>query len=354
MNKSIKKETIKQTIEKDYKKYFLPTIFVISIIIGFFLLKPYLLTIITSVFLAYLFQPLTEKIDSKIKKRWLTSLIICTIIMFIVIIPLILMTKVLASESIQVYNNAQDFLLTKQNSTNEITSNLNEKLGINLKLDELILSGVNYIMTSTKEMLSSIPKMIIKFFMMLFLLYYLIKDFERFKGRIRKYIPINQTEKSEIIEEIEIVTKAVVYGTILTAIIQGIIAMIGFSIFGVNSPIFWGFILIIAALIPIPGSAIIWGPISIIMITKGIILQNPIIIGKGIGLLIYGILLISTIDNIIKPKLIGNKVNMHPALIFLGVLGGINMFGMIGIIFGPIIFGIIITLMKEYSEKYGI
>jgi len=135
---------------------------------------------------------------------------------------------------------------------------------------------------------------------------------------------------------------------------QGVIGAIGFIIFGVGSPIFWGMMMAIFALIPFLGTAIIWVPASLILLIKGFLSNNGWMIGKGIGLFLYGLLIVSTLDNIIKPKLIGHKGKIHPAVVLLGILGGLNLFGFIGIFIGPIILAVFIALSKVYSDEYGI
>lgn len=345
---------MKNIIEEDYKKYFLIGILIISLFLGFLIIKPFIIPILTAIFLAYAFQPLSKKINEKIKKDWASSLIICLMIILVIIIPLILTIQALTTQSISVYSETQNYLNSQDTGLKDLNTAINDKSGINLDLQSIILTSVNFFIEKTKYVISSLPNLFLKFFVMLFLLYYLLKDWDKLVLKTRKYIPLKKDNKDKIINEIDNVTKAVIYGTLMTAVIQGILATIAYFVVGINSPLFWGSITIIAALIPFGGTAIIWLPASIILIMKGIFLHTPSLIVKGIGLLIYGILLVSTIDNFIKPKLIGNKVHMHPALVLLGVIGGISVFGFIGIIFGPLIFGLITTIFEVYSEHDGI
>lgn len=345
---------MKNIIEEDYKKYFLIGILIISLFLGFLIIRPFIIPIVTAIFLAYAFQPLSKKINEKIKKDWITALIICLMIILVIIIPLILTIQALTSQSISVYTQTQDYLNSQETGFKDFNTVINDKSGMNLDLQSVILTSVNFFIEKTKYVVSSLPKLFLKFFVMLFLLYYLLKDWDSLVLKTKKYIPLKKENKDKIINEVDNVTKAVIYGTLMTALIQGILATIAYFIVGINSPLFWGFITIIAALIPFGGTAIIWGPASIILIAKGAVLHTPSLIIKGIGLIIYGILLVSTIDNLIKPKLIGNKVHMHPALVLLGVIGGISVFGFIGIIFGPLIFGLITTIFEVYSEHDGI
>ena len=144
---------------------------------------------------------------------------------------------------------------------------------------------------------------------------------------------------------------AVIYGSIIIAIIQGTLGGIGFAIFGVPSPLLWGVVMIFASLIPYIGSSIIWFPAALMLIFNGYFNSeiNPII--KGILLILYGILIVGTADNILKPKIIGDKGGLHPVLVLLGVVGGLSFLGFIGMFVGPIILAMLVVFIKIYEEE---
>ena len=138
---------------------------------------------------------------------------------------------------------------------------------------------------------------------------------------------------------------ATIYGVIITAIIQGIIGTIGLLIFGVQNPILWGMVMIILAMLPFVGAGLVWFPAAIIKIAGGDLFN-------GFGLLFYGLFIVSTIDNMIRPKLIGARANIHPVVILLGVLGGLAVFGLMGLIIGPLCLSILMVFIDFYvSEK---
>ena len=146
-------------------------------------------------------------------------------------------------------------------------------------------------------------------------------------------------------------TSAVIYGSLIIAIIQGMLGGIGFWVVGLPSPLIWAIVMIFAALIPYIGSSIIWFPAALILIFSGYVDSEPILIIKGAGLILYGTFIIGLIDNILKPKIIGDKGGLHPVLVLLGVIGGLNLLGFIGIIIGPIILAMLVTFIKIYEEE---
>ena len=144
---------------------------------------------------------------------------------------------------------------------------------------------------------------------------------------------------------------AVIYGSLIIAIAQGTLGGIGFFIFGLPSPLLWGVIMVFASLLPYIGTSVIWLPASLFLIFNGYASMETALITKGILLMLYGIFIIGTIDNILKPKLIGDKSGLHPVLVLLSVIGGINFLGFIGVIIGPMIIAALVTFINIYEEE---
>ena len=148
---------------------------------------------------------------------------------------------------------------------------------------------------------------------------------------------------------------AIVYGSIVVALIQGTLGGIGFWIVGIPSPILWGILMSLFALIPMVGTGIIWVPASLGMAAYGYLSGDTVMVWKAIGLFIYGVFVIAGIDNVLKPKIIGERAHVHPVIILLGVLGGLKFFGIVGFAVGPLILAIFITFLEiyEYEKKRG-
>jgi len=146
------------------------------------------------------------------------------------------------------------------------------------------------------------------------------------------------------------ITYATIYGAIIVAIVQGFFAGIGYYLVGINSFAVLTLVTMIAAIIPLLGAALIWFPVVIHLVVNGILLSDSSLIFKGVGLLIYGIIIVSTIDNFIRPKIIGDRAKANPVLILLGVFGGLQLFGFFGIFVGPVILVILVTLLDIHLE----
>jgi len=159
-----------------------------------------------------------------------------------------------------------------------------------------------------------------------------------------------------IMNRLKATTHAVVFGQIIVAAIQGFLGGLGFLIVGLPNPILWGTLMGFMALIPMIGTAVIWVPAGIYMVLQG--LNSGQFIGwigpehsvlAGVILLVYGVLIVSSIDNVLRPMIIGERAKLHPALVFLGVLGGLQIFGILGIILGPIVLGVFVTFVDIYE-----
>jgi predicted PurR-regulated permease PerM len=157
--------------------------------------------------------------------------------------------------------------------------------------------------------------------------------------------------QKQVMQQLDEVSFAIIYGSLLIALIQGGIGAIGFYFFGISSPLTWGIIMSIFALIPFIGTAIVWLPMSLILVVQGITTSSSSTMLKGVGLLLYGALIISTIDNILKPHIIGKRAKIHPVLVLLGVLGGLAFFGFIGFIVGPLILAVVATVIEIYEKE---
>jgi len=162
---------------------------------------------------------------------------------------------------------------------------------------------------------------------------------------IKELVPLRKKYKYKLINETEKVLKGVLYGQVLTAIIQGAIGGLALFVLGVPNSLFWGFIMVILSFLPLVGTPIVFVPASIILIAQGHVIS-------GIILLIIGFVVIMNVDNVIKPKLISSKSKIHPVVALIGVLGGLALFGFVGIIIGPIIIALLNVLLIFYREEF--
>lgn len=179
-----------------------------------------------------------------------------------------------------------------------------------------------------------------------FALYYFFKDGELIIKKITSLTPMPPKHGRAVFKKFKEVSLAMIFGIFFTAIIQGTLAGIGYAIVGIPNPIFWAVITAVFSLVPLFGTGIIWVPASIILIATGNIIG-------GIGLFLWGTLIIGTVDNFVRPYLIEGRAPVHPLLTFLAVLGGVFAFGPKGIIYGPIVLNLLLAFLHIYELEYG-
>jgi predicted PurR-regulated permease PerM len=178
----------------------------------------------------------------------------------------------------------------------------------------------------------------------LFLLFFFLRDGREIAGRLVGVMPVRADHKKLLAEHLASVTKAVVLGTLITAGIQGTLVGVGFAVVGFPSPAVFGAIAAALSLLPIGGTALVWGPGAIVLAAQGRW-------GWAIAMALYGVLLVGTIDNVLKPLFISGKAEISTLPVFLGVLGGLAAFGPIGMFLGPVVMALALALLRFAEES---
>jgi predicted PurR-regulated permease PerM len=329
----------------------------IALALSFLLLRPLFISVITSMVISYIFYPVYIWINKRIKHKSVSSFLVILLIIIILIVPSFFAVNALSREIFSSY------LKVKQSFSGEGACNTVacaiisalplEKLDPNLSM--LISNNVGkvtaYLFTQVSNIIISLPQVLFNFFVILFLTYYLLKDSDKLLEFLRTAIPIKKVHQEELISRVTEVTNAVVFGNLVIAIIQGFLAGLGFFFFGISSPISWGILTVFTALIPFLGAFAVWFSLSIITFLNGYIANQPSTMLRAIGLAAYGLLIISTVDNVLKPKIIGAGAKIHPAIILLGVVGGVTLFGVIGIIIGPLLLALSETALTVFEKE---
>jgi predicted PurR-regulated permease PerM len=185
---------------------------------------------------------------------------------------------------------------------------------------------------------------IVNLLLILVLMFFCFRDGERFLHWLYEIVPLPTDHVESVASRIYQTVTAVIRGALLTAGAQGALALIGYLVAGVPLAVFFGVVTGIAAMIPVVGAGLIWAPIGIFIFT-----QSP---GWGIFIFIWGFFVVSMVDNLLKPILIGSRARMPILLIFCGIIGGVNVYGVTGVIIGPILIAVLLAFITIYREHY--
>ncbi|MBW2977091.1 AI-2E family transporter [Candidatus Woesearchaeota archaeon] len=348
-----------------YRKTIFTIIFLVLISISFLIIKPFLNAVLAGIILSYAFYPIYLRIHKKISNKNISSLIASVIVILVITLPLFFMLNTISQEAYTTYLLSKQklsggqFLETCEPADKLVCKTVNflaDKANdpqVRYYIDTTIRGATTRITNSISGILFSIPVFFLEVFIVIFVMFFLFRDGEILVEKIERILPLKAAYRRHVFKRVNEMSYAVIYGSILVAIIQGALGGLGFLIFGLPSPLLWGIIMIFASLLPYLGSSIVWFPAALMLIFNGYINLETNLIIKGVLLIIYGVFIIGLADNLLKPKIIGDKGGLHPVLVLLGVVGGLSFFGFIGIIIGPIILAMLVTFIKIYEEEKG-
>lgn len=341
--------------------YFLLFGILIAFYLIYILYQPFWTVLIMAGVLVTAFYPFYEWILKVLRGRSaMASLLSCFSIILIIVIPLVIFISLIAVQGVEAYK-----VIEQKIQIGVLDPYLKwEKGGMIYDFKERVLPALHlesvdvkkgitetaqkvstFLVTQSAEILRNVVGLIINFVIMVFALYYFFKDGEKFVGRVIDLSPLPAKYETVILTKLQSMTKAIFYGIFLTAIIQGFVGGIGFTIAGISNSMFWGAVMAFCSLMPFVGTSVVWFPAAVVLFALG---HYP----QAIFLLIWGFVVISSIDNIIRPMLIGGKARTYPLLIFLSIFGGIIVFGLKGLIFGPLILVFALTFLDIYELEY--
>jgi predicted PurR-regulated permease PerM len=238
---------------------------------------------------------------------------------------------------------------------NELTSRINsnpmlKSLGINNLINsdtigKSISDLSQNIFSILQKTYQSVATFIFMSVVMFFTLYYFLIGGKELAEKLIYMSPLRDSHEKILIDRFISISKATLKGALVIGILQGLVGGTLFAVVGISEAAFWGVIMMFFSLIPVVGTGLVWLPAGIIMLLLGNIWQGIVILAVGIGIM-------SSIDNFLKPKLVGRNTQMHPLLVFFAMLGGINIFGVLGFIAGPVIMALFITLWEIYSVEF--
>lgn len=310
------------------KKLFQWILILIVLIIGLLIIKPFIAALAFAAVLAYLLQPAHIFLKQKIKK--LPSAVLITLLVIIAIISFIAWgLNFLLTEFSQAYVQIAKINFEQIFQQEMFGENLNNFI-------RLIFSKF---ITYMSDSISKIPSILLSFFVFIMAFFYFLKDGKKIWRLFTKILPLNSGEKKTIINELKRYAHAFVYVWLLIAILQGIVAAIGFYLFGLHYWAIAGIAAAVLSVIPILGPYLIYIPTGIFMIASGHIPQ-------GIGLMTYGLVIGSILDYGVRPYYTGKWAAIHPLVVLIGIFGGLMLLGPAGIIIGPLLLLIVIATLK--------
>ncbi len=344
-----------------YGHYFLLFLLVVLLAACYQILKPYLHTIVMAAILAALFHPFFRFLESKFRGRsQLAALATCLLLTLVVLLPLFFVLIGLVQQGVGSFHAISNWLaeggLQKVLHHPRLAAGvafLQDKLpNFSLtpeKINEVLLglsSGMGRnLLQHGGELAGNLTGLVGKFFLMLFVFFFLLLDGARLVATLHHLVPLSTSHEKQILDKLKTVSRSALLGTLVTGLAQGLAGGIAFLVCGFPA-LFWGVMMAFASLIPAVGTALIWLPAAAYLFIAGRW-------GHGVFLVLWSMIVVGSIDNFVRPLFMKGAAEMSTVLIFFAILGGIGYFGLIGLLYGPLLFGLTLVMLYIYRIEFG-
>ncbi|MBP6883695.1 MAG: AI-2E family transporter [Candidatus Pacebacteria bacterium] len=332
---------------KIIERYFFFWLLLATLLFTFFIFRPFLIILILGVSFAIVLFPIKEWLDSKRIPPSISSIL--TVIFFILVFcgPLLGIGLLVFNQSQNFYHvvvdggNSGQFLSGINNSVNRILPE-----GMTFDAQQKALDFVSLVSNNLTTIFSTTLATVFSFLLTLLTIFYFLKDGAQWRKALVILSPLADVNDEKIISRLSIAVNGVIKGYLLVAIAQGLLMGVGLSIFGVPSPALWGVVAAVTSLIPTIGTALVSIPAILFLFATG---QNS----SAIGLIVWATFLVGMIDNFLSPLFISKKVDIPSLLIMFSVLGGISLFGPVGVLIGPLSVSLLYTLISIYRDEFN-
>lgn len=326
----------------------------------FSMLQPFLIALVLALTVVSLFYPNYVHLRSGLGERsGLSAFIMCGIVTFLIIIPLLVISLALVREINTAYEsfqaNRDQLASILPGSEGGFGGVLWRRLGRYLAIEGMDLAtvistlidrGGAYLVSHSSVILGSVGSWLLNFMVMLISMFFFFRDGDAFYREIRQLVPFSSEHTDLVFRKLREVNEATFFGIFATGICQGIVAGLIFFILGIQNPLLWGSATAFFSVFPLVGTSAVWIPMSLYLILSGSA-------GRGFALLILGATVIGMVDNVVRPLIIrGRSKGMHLLLVFFAIAGGLYFFGPAGLVLGPLVVSLVLTFLEIYKQEF--
>jgi predicted PurR-regulated permease PerM len=349
---------VQEGLHTRFARLFFGVITLLVLYYSYLIVKPYLLDIFMALVLFFTAKPLYYAL-TRLLRGWkaMASALTCLILLLVILIPLFSLMGIIATQAVEFssqvtkdmqYGDLWNWVNVKVDAFKLYLIHLNLPVPPgDINLAEIVKTAVTkastFVYTNAIGLIRGFTFFFFDLLLTLFIAFFMFLQGDDFITAIKGLSPLDPAHNDEILRETETTIKATLWGTVIVAVAQGTLGGVGFLIFGLPQPAFWGTVMIPASVIPVVGSTIIWGPAAVYLLLTGKITA-------GVGLIIWGGVVVSVIDNLLKPILMKGSSETPSIFILFSILGGLTYFGMIGFILGPLILSFLLSLLRIYQK----
>ena len=324
----------------------------IALYVCWLMLQPFFKVLLWAAVLAVVFYPMHRRIESRYGKPTLSAAISTLLVVVFILLPVTFITIAVVRELSGAAASLPGGLSNFSISSIPIVGRVMDWMGQYIHVDreaaerfvaERIETWAAVLAGSTLMVVGGAVGAIVQIVLVVFTLFYLFRDGERIRHAAYELLPIRRVQAHDIALRTREVIGATVYGVLVIAAIQGTLGTIIFWILGLPSPLLWGVVMFFLSMIPMAGAFLVWVPAAAFLALTGAWVKAAILVG-------WGLLVISSIDNFLSPRLVGQRARLHELLIFFAVLGGLDVFGVLGLILGPVVVAVTLALIEMVRQ----
>lgn len=322
------------------------------------LIRDFLLAVLMAVVFSALLHPLYRRARTRLRiHRALASGIVIVIVAISVGIPLLALAGLVASEALEISKTVSPWIENQVRSRGANALDLPAwlpfrddlepyKTQIIAKLGELAGGAGQFLFDSIREATRGTVTVLVNLFVFFYAMFFFLMRGPQLLDTALRYLPLDEEDREGLIDRGLSVTKATLKSILIIGVLQGLLVGVAFALLGIQGAAFWGTAVLVFSAIPGLGSAIVWGPAVIYLFATG---QT----WAAAGLLVWGALVVGLVDNILRPRLVGEETQIPDLLIFLSIFGGIAAFGVVGIVVGPILAAVFLTTLQIYRTAFA-
>jgi len=360
------KETNENSLEKtNIATYFLFALIFASLFLCYRMMKNYLDPVILAFIISGLVHPLYQWTEKKCRGRKnIAASVLCFFLVFVIMVPLLLVFSGVINQGIDSFQAINQWVAA--GNLEKITSlpaldlvfdfgqrhlpawvlqaDFLEEFNLYSLIKDFSAKSGNFLVQQGGNVLGSITSVVIDFFLMVFVFFFVVQNQEALFDYISHLIPLSTRQENILVQRVKQVAKSALFGTLVTAAAQGFAGGIAFFLCGLPG-FFWGVIMAFTSLVPMVGTALVWVPAALYLFASGSWKSALFLVG-------WSVVVVSMIDNIVRPLFMTGSAGMSTVLIFFSIIGGLSCFGLVGLLYGPLIFGITMVLFYIYELEF--
>ncbi len=326
------------------------------------MIRSFLLAVLLAAIFAGMAHPMYAALARRMKgRRALASMTTIAIITLVIGLPLLTVLGLVASQAVEVSQSAGPWIEKQITAVGDLDRRIQASPvlrglpGIRslvptgeeivAKVGEAASAVGTFLVGSLGAVTRGTLGFFLQFFIMLYAMFYFLFDGRAILDRILFYVPLAPADEERLLERFVSVTRATLKGSLLIGIIQGVLAGLAFWVVGIRGPAFWGTVTAVASIVPVVGGALVWAPVVVYLLVTGHALAS-------LGLLIWSGLVVTAIDNFLRPRFVGRDTRMSDLLVLLSTLGGLTLFGPVGFMVGPVVAALFVTVWAIYGETF--